>query len=67
MLQAFEFLVEGRECFCLPFGHLTQFYGQGGFKCIPRESAPQHIRERLANNLSKGDKMLVMKRSADYF
>jgi len=64
MLKAFEPLVEGRDCYCLPFDHLTAFYGQIGFMAIPKESAPKHLRERLEANVSKGDKMLVMLRPA---
>ena len=65
MLQAFASLVAGRDCYCLPFDHLTQFYGQIGFRSIPPASAPLHLRERLAANRSKGEKMLVMLRPAE--
>jgi N-acetylglutamate synthase-like GNAT family acetyltransferase len=64
MLKAFEPLVQGRDCYCLSFDHLTTFYGQIGFVSIPKESAPDHLRERLEANLRKGDKMLVMLRPA---
>jgi hypothetical protein len=49
---------------CLPFDHLTTFYGQIGFRSIPKASVPRHLWERLEENLSKGEKMLVMLRPA---
>jgi hypothetical protein len=64
MPEAFEPLVAGRNCYCLPFDHLTTFYAQIGFRSIPKASAPRHLRERLEENLSKGEKMLVMLRPA---
>ena len=64
MLKAFAPLVAGRDCYGLPFDHLTQFYAQIGFRSIPKASAPRHLWERLEENLSKGEKMLVMLRPA---
>jgi N-acetylglutamate synthase-like GNAT family acetyltransferase len=62
MLRVLEPLVAGRDCYCLPFDHLTAFYAQIGFETISGDAAPRHLRERLEENLRRGERMLVMRR-----
>ena len=66
MLGAFEGLVSERDCYCLPFAHLTGFYGRIGFKTIPIEQAPPHLQERYKKYRDEGADMLVMKRAANW-
>ena len=66
MLEAFEDLVSERDCYCLPFAHLTDFYGRIGFTAIPIEQAPAHLQERYAGYRDSGADMLVMKRAANW-
>ena len=37
-----------RECYCIPYAHLTGFYGQAGFVEIAPDVAPRFLRDRLA-------------------
>jgi N-acetylglutamate synthase-like GNAT family acetyltransferase len=66
MLRTFEPLVTGRDCYCLPYDHLTAFYGQIGFRTLLEELAPPHLRARLRQNLANGERMLVMQRASAF-
>jgi len=66
MLGAFEVLVSARDCYCLPFAHLTGFYGRIGFKPIPVEQAPPHLQERYKKYRDEGADILVMKRPPNW-
>lgn len=50
------------ECFCVPYAHLTGFYGSAGFVEIPEENVPPFLRYRLAGYLTRGLDVLVMRR-----
>lgn len=50
------------ECICLPYTHLTDFYGSAGFVEIPEEDAPPFLRYRLAGYRTRGLSVLVMRR-----
>jgi N-acetylglutamate synthase-like GNAT family acetyltransferase len=62
MLQTFEVLLAGQECYCLPFSHLTAFYGRIGFLEIPVEQAPPYLQERYHQYRARGLDVVVMKR-----
>ena len=64
MLKQFASLREGRDCYCLPFEHLSDFYGQVGFVPIQPGEAPSHLRERLQENRGNGQNVLIMWRLA---
>jgi GNAT superfamily N-acetyltransferase len=64
MLLALEGLIRDRDCYCLPFDRLVDFYGGIGFVQIPAYQAPPHLQERRRRYLEKGEKILVMKRAA---
>lgn len=61
-LRFLESLLNGRECYCLPYAHLTEFYGVIGFLGIPEEEAPLHLQERLNRYRAQGGNVIVMKR-----
>ena len=65
MLKRFASLLEGRDCYCLPFEDLIDFYGQVGFVPIQPGEAPSHLRERLQENRGNGQNVLIMWRLAD--
>jgi len=64
MLVTFEGLIHGRDCYCLPYAHLSAFYGSIGFTTIPAEAAPVHLRERHEQYRARGMDALIMKRAA---
>jgi predicted N-acetyltransferase YhbS len=41
--------LDGQPCYCLPFAHLTGFYGEAGFREIDAADAPPFLAERLAD------------------
>ena len=62
MLACAEPLLEGSPCFCLPFSHLTHFYGRIGFEPVATATAPPHLQDRLARYRLHGPGMIVMRR-----
>lgn len=50
------------EAFCLPYDHLAGFYGEAGFTPAPLETLPRFLAERLEGYLSKGQRVLAMRR-----
>jgi GNAT superfamily N-acetyltransferase len=50
------------ECLCVPYTHLTSFYGAAGFVEIPEENAPPFLRYRVAGYRTRGLSVLVMRR-----
>lgn len=65
MLERFVADLAGRECYCLPYTHLTGFYGQVGFGVVDAPDAPVFIAERLAAYRSEGRNVLIMRRERD--
>jgi GNAT superfamily N-acetyltransferase len=47
MLRTLEDHIRTRDCYCLPFTHLVDFYGTIGFVPIKIDEAPPHLQERL--------------------
>jgi predicted N-acetyltransferase YhbS len=41
--------LDGQPCYCLPFAHLTGFYGEAGFRAIDAADAPPFLGERIAD------------------
>lgn len=62
LVQAFVPLLEGQECYCVPYRHLIRFYGHGGFLCIESRHAPVFLQERLADYRSEGLDVVLMRR-----
>jgi len=48
--------------YCLPFAHLSEFYGQIGFEKIPCESLPDFLITRFKKYQEMGHKIIAMKR-----
>jgi N-acetylglutamate synthase-like GNAT family acetyltransferase len=43
------------DCYCIPYEHLVEFYGQIGFQVLDAGSAPAHLSERLASYRTRGE------------
>lgn len=66
LLRAFErYLNDNRiqNTYCLPYGHLGDFYGFIGFKIIEENTAPKFLQDRLAEYRKKPDVFMCMKRA----
>lgn len=48
--------------YCVPYEHLTDFYGQVGFVVTPPEFLPTFLAERLAGYVATNRRTLAMKR-----
>ena len=46
MLRLFVQQLDG-DCYCVPYAHLLGFYGQVGFRVLPRPDAPLFLAERV--------------------
>ena len=62
LLRALVADLAGEECFCVPYTHLTGFYGSEGFVEIGDEYAPPFLRPRIAGYRTRGLSVLVMRR-----
>ena len=60
MLHAIAGWLENRECYCVPYPHLVEFYGQVGFAVIEPAAAPLFLAERLANYRQSGEDVILM-------
>jgi N-acetylglutamate synthase-like GNAT family acetyltransferase len=65
LLTAFAEHLDGAECFCIPFAHLTQFYQQAGFTLLAEGAAPAMLSERLRSYRSEGHQVVLMHRGSD--
>ena len=63
LLGAVSTEVKG-ECYCIPYAHLIDFYGQIGFQVLDPRRAPGLLAERLTSNRARADghEYLVMYR-----
>ncbi len=62
LLHRFVAELPDEPCYCIPFGHLEEFYGQEGFRRIEPDSAPRHLQARLAEYQKDNPDMLIMQR-----
>ena len=62
MLEAIAEWLQDRECYCVPYPHLTGFYGQIGFAAIDPATAPVFLAERLADYRCSGEDVILMRR-----
>ena len=51
-----------RECWCIPYTQLTEFYGRAGFEMAARGSAPLFLQQRMTYYKSQGKSVLIMVR-----
>jgi len=54
--------LDGKECFCLPYTHLEQFYGQAGFITVADAELPGFLRERKQGYLHREMDVIAMAR-----
>jgi pimeloyl-ACP methyl ester carboxylesterase/N-acetylglutamate synthase-like GNAT family acetyltransferase len=64
MLRRFRTMLDGGPCYCLPYGHLTGFYGIIGFEEVAPAMLPAHLAARLAQYRAErpGVDMIAMRR-----
>lgn len=64
LLAAVVQALDDRDCFCIPYAHLVNFYSRVGFRVIEPAKAPTFLRLRLENYQSRGDgkEYLIMRR-----
>ena len=67
LIQAIAEWLGDRPCYCIPYSHLTSFYGQAGFIEIEPGAAPRFLAERLADYRRSGLEVLLMRRPAYFF
>ena len=51
-------------CYCVPFAHLAEFYGQVGFEEIRLSEGPPFLVERIARYREEGHRVTLMRRPA---
>jgi N-acetylglutamate synthase-like GNAT family acetyltransferase len=51
-----------KDTYCLPYAHLTSFYGQIGFNLIDESKAPYFLQERLVDYRKKPGQFICMHR-----
>lgn len=62
MLRASVPIIGERDCFCIPYRHLCDFYGQIGFLEIDHAEAPPFLHERCAAYVRRGLDAIIMHR-----
>lgn len=62
LLKAFLIALQERECYCVPFRHLTEFYGSAGFVEVPERSAPAFLQGRAETYRQQGHDVVIMYR-----
>ena len=62
LLQAVADHLGTDPCYCVPYSHLTAFYGQIGFVELSLDRAPAHLRERVGAYRARGRDVLLMLR-----
>jgi len=63
LLRAVEGALAGRECWCIPWAHLTAFYARAGF-AEAEADAPPHLARRLGGYRTEGRAVTLMRRPA---
>ncbi|HEX8785991.1 MAG TPA: GNAT family N-acetyltransferase [Telluria sp.] len=49
--------------FCLPYAHLTGFYGAAGFEVLGADGLPAFLAQRLDRYLAQGQNVVAMRRA----
>jgi GNAT superfamily N-acetyltransferase len=62
MLESIAEWLENRECYCVPYPHLVEFYGQMGFIVLEPAVAPAFLAERVADYRRSGQEAILMRR-----
>jgi GNAT superfamily N-acetyltransferase len=64
MLASFEPLALARDCYCLPYAGLVDFYGRIGFALVVHSAAPPKLQRRVAGYQAAGLDVVLMQRPA---
>jgi GNAT superfamily N-acetyltransferase len=64
MLEAIAEWLQDRECYCVPYPHLVDFYGQIGFAVLGTAAAPAFLAERVEEYRRSGQEAILMCRPA---
>jgi GNAT superfamily N-acetyltransferase len=51
-----------RDCYCIPYSSLRQFYSAKGFKEIEPSEAPNFLHDRFRDYQARGLDVIVMRR-----
>jgi len=62
MLEAIAEWLGDRECYCVPYLHLVEFYGQVGFAVVEPADAPTFLAERVEEYRRSGQDAILMRR-----
>jgi GNAT superfamily N-acetyltransferase len=65
LLSAAGLTIGRRECWCIPYAHLRQFYGREGFMEIAPNTAPPFLVERSVRYQGKGEVVVIMVRPSN--
>jgi pimeloyl-ACP methyl ester carboxylesterase/N-acetylglutamate synthase-like GNAT family acetyltransferase len=60
LLRRFATMLDGRDCFCIPYAHLAGFYGDIGFEAVPPDALPPHLATRLAGYRARTPNVAVI-------
>jgi hypothetical protein len=63
MLEAIAAWLGDRECYCVPYPHLVEFYAQIGFAVFEPAAAPAFLAERVAEYRRRGQDVILMRRT----
>ena len=63
MLDAVDAWLGERKCYCVPYAHLGEFYGQIGFEIIEVDVAPLFLRGRIHEYRRASLDVMVMVRA----
>jgi GNAT superfamily N-acetyltransferase len=64
LLEAVAPAMGPRECWCLPYAHLQEFYSRIGFEECPLELAPRFLEIRASRYLKSGNEVIVMRKGS---
>jgi hypothetical protein len=57
-----ELAIGDRECYCIPYSNLCEFYNLIGFQALSETCAPSFLQNRLEVYCRKGHNVTLMKR-----
>ena len=53
-----------RNCYCIPYSYLQQFYAAKGFDKIAPSEAPDFLRDRFRDYRARGLDVIIMRRKS---
>ncbi len=62
LLAVASAIIGARECFCIPFAHLANFYALAGFRAVG-DDVPRFLAERADGYRAHGYDVFVMRRA----